>query len=120
MGIIFSILYAYTRGRKSVDLLTEEIRVKMKECAVEKHLISVTQACGGMCIKFTSPGMTGVPDRIVILPGGKIGFAELKAPGKKPRRLQRNVLRKMHQLGCRVCVIDNPKSAENFIRRLAQ
>ena len=57
--------------------------VKMKEYAVEKHLISVTQACGGMCIKFTSPGMSGVPDRIVILPGGKIGFAELKAPGKK-------------------------------------
>ena len=94
--------------------------VKMKEYAVEKHLISVTQACGGICLKFISPGMSGVPDRIVILPGGKIGFAELKAPGKKPRRLQRNVLRKMHQLGCRVCVIDNLESAENFVRRLAQ
>lgn len=94
--------------------------VKMKEYAVEKHLISVTQACGGMCIKFTSPGMSGVPDRIVILPGGKIGFAELKAPGRKPRRLQRNVLRRLYQLGCRVCVIDDPESAENFIRRLAQ
>lgn len=120
MGIIFSILYAYTRGRKSVDLLTEETGVKMKEYAVEKHLISVTRACGGMCIKFTSPGMSGVPDRIVILPGGKIGFAEMKAPGKKPRRLQRNVLRRLYQLGCRVCVIDNLESAENFIRRLAQ
>lgn len=94
--------------------------VKMKEYAVEKHLISVTRACGGMCIKFTSPGMSGVPDRIVILPGGKIGFAELKVPGKKPRRLQRNVLRGLYLLGCRVCVIDNPESAENFIRRLAQ
>lgn len=94
--------------------------VKMKEYAVEKHLISVTQACGGMCIKFTSPGMVGVPDRIVILPGGKIGFAELKAPGKKPRRLQRNVLRGLYRLGCSVCVIDNLESAENFIRRLAR
>lgn len=94
--------------------------VKMKEYAVEKHLISVTQACGGMCVKFTSLGMSGVPDRIVILPGGKIGFAELKAPGKKPRRLQRNVLRKLYRLGCIVCVIDNPESAENFIRRLAR
>lgn len=94
--------------------------VKMKEYAVEKHLVQKTRECGGICLKFISPGIAGVPDRIVILPGGKIGFAELKAPRKKPRRLQRNVLRKMHQLGCRVCVIDNPKSAENFIRRLAQ
>lgn len=94
--------------------------VKMIEYAVEKHLISVTRACGGMCIKFTSPGMSGVPDRIVILPGGKIGFAELKAPGKKPRRLQRNVLRRLYRLGCRVCVIDNPESAESFVRRLAR
>lgn len=94
--------------------------VKMKEYAVEKHLVQKTQECGGICLKFISPGIAGVPDRIVILPGGKIGFAEMKAPGKKPRRLQRNVLRKMYQLGCRVCVIDNPESAENFIRRLAQ
>lgn len=94
--------------------------VKMKEYAVEKHLVQKTQECGGICLKFISPGTAGVPDRIVILPGGKIGFAEMKAPGKKPRRLQRNVLRKMYQLGCRVCVIDNPESAENFIRRLAK
>lgn len=92
----------------------------MKEYAIEKHLIRKAQARGGACLKFTSPGTAGVPDRIVILPGGKIGFAELKAPGKKPRRLQRNVLRGLYQLGCRVCVIDNPESAENFIRRLAQ
>ena len=92
----------------------------MKECAVEKHLISATRACGGMCIKFTSPGMSGVPDRIVILPGGKIGFAELKAPGKKPRLVQRAVLRVLYRLGCRVAAIDNKKSAEGFIRRLAK
>lgn len=92
----------------------------MKEYAIEKHLVRKAQARGGVCLKFTSPGMSGVPDRIVILPGGKIGFAELKAPGKKPRRLQRNVLRRLYRLGCSVCVIDTPKSAENFIRRLAQ
>lgn len=94
--------------------------VEMKEYAVEKHLVQKAQECGGICLKFISPGIAGVPDRIVVLPGGKIGFAELKAPGKKPRRLQRNVLRRLYQLGCRVCVIDNLKSAENFIRRLAR
>ena len=92
----------------------------MKEYAVEKHLVQKTQERGGMCIKFTSLGMTGVPDRIVILPGGKIGFAELKAPGKKPRRLQKAVIRDLYRRRCRVATIDNLKSAEGFVRRLAK
>lgn len=92
----------------------------MKEYAVEKHLISVTQACGGICLKFISPGIAGVPDRIVILPGGKIGFAEMKAPGRRPRLLQRAVIRDLYRRGCRVAAIDNKKSAEGFIRRLAK
>ena len=92
----------------------------MKEYAVEKHLVQKTQERGGMCIKFTSPGMTGVPDRIVILPGGKIGFAELKAPEKKPRRLQKAVIRDLYRRRCRVATIDNLKSAEGFVRRLAK
>lgn len=94
--------------------------VKMKEYAVEKHLVQKTQDCGGLCLKFISPGIAGVPDRIVILPGGKIGFAETKAPGKKPRRLQRAVIRTLYKCGCRVAVIDNLKSAEGFVRRLAK
>lgn len=92
----------------------------MKEYAIEKHLIRKAQARGGACLKFTSPGTAGVPDRIVVLPGGKIGFAEMKAPGKKPRRLQRAVLRVLYRLGCRVATIDNLKSVEGFVRRLAK
>lgn len=92
----------------------------MKEYAIEKHIVQKTQECGGLCFKFISPGVAGVPDRIVILPGGKIGFAEMKALGKKPRRLQRAVLRVLYRLGCRVAAIDNKKSAEGFIRRLAR
>lgn len=92
----------------------------MKEYTVENHLISVTQACGGMCLKFISPGIAGAPDRIVILPGGKIGFAEMKAPGRRPRLRQRAVIRALYRCGCRVAVIDNLKSAEGFVRRLAK
>ena len=92
----------------------------MKEYAVEKHLIRKAQARGGACLKFTSPGTAGVPDRIVILPGGKIGFAELKAPGKKPRRLQRAVIRDLYRRGCRIATIDNLKSVVGFVRRLAK
>lgn len=94
--------------------------VKMKEYAVEKHLVQKTQDCGGLCFKFISPGIAGVPDRIVILPGGKIGFAETKAPGRRPRLLQRAVIRDLYRRGCRVATIDNLKSVEGFVRRLAK
>lgn len=92
----------------------------MKEYAVEKHLVQKTRDCGGLCFKFTSPGVAGVPDRIVILPGGKIGFVETKAPGRRPRLLQRAVIRDLYRRRCRVATIDNLKSAEGFVRRLAK
>lgn len=40
------------------------------------------------CLKFISPGCAGVPDRIILLPGAKVAFVELKAPKKKERALQ--------------------------------
>lgn len=92
----------------------------MKEYAVEKHLVQKTQEYGGLCLKFTSPGVAGVPDRIVILPGGKIGFVETKAPGRRPRLLQRAVIRDLYRRGCRVATIDNLKSVEGFVRRFAK
>ena len=93
---------------------------KMKEYAVEKHLVQKTQECGGICLKLISPGIAGVPDRIVVLPGGKIGFAEMKAPGRRPRLLQRAVIRDLYRRGCRIATIDNLKSVEGFVRRLAK
>jgi hypothetical protein len=55
---------------------------------------------GGLCLKFVSPGHNGVPDRIIIMPGGKVSFVELKAPGCKPRPLQEHTLAKLRALGC--------------------
>ena len=49
----------------------------------------------------------GVPDRIVMLPGGRIGFVELKAPGKKPRPLQLSRHRLFRGLGFLVFVVDS-------------
>lgn len=44
----------------------------MLEREIEKALIEETKKCGGLCLKFTSPSMVGVPDRIILLSGGKI------------------------------------------------
>ena len=60
----------------------------MREKKIEQSLVRAVRAAGGLCPKWVSPGLDGVPDRIVLLPGGRIAFAELKAPGKKPRPLQ--------------------------------
>lgn len=77
------------------------------EKQIEARLASEVKRRGGIAPKFTSPGFDGMPDRIILLPGGRIAFAELKAPGKKPRRLQYARHRMLRQLGFRVYVIDN-------------
>ena len=61
---------------------------------------------GGLAWKFTAPGTSGVPDRIVLLRDGKVGFVEVKAPGKKTRPIQERRLRELRQLGFYAAVID--------------
>lgn len=61
----------------------------MREKEVEKKLVQAVKQRGGICPKWVSPGFDGMPDRMVLLPKGKIGFVEVKAPGEKPRPLQK-------------------------------
>lgn len=79
----------------------------MLESKVELHLREEAKKRGGVALKFVSPGMNGVPDRIVLLPNGKMGFVELKAPGEKPRPLQIKRMRSLERLGFRTYVADN-------------
>lgn len=78
----------------------------MRESAVEKHLTVEAKKRGGMSVKFVSPGLDGVPDRLVLLPGGKLAFVELKAPGKKMRPLQVRRAKQLTALGFRVYCAD--------------
>ena len=78
----------------------------MREAEIERKLTSAVKARGGLCPKFVSPGWDGVPDRIVLLPGGKLGFVELKAPGQKLRPLQRRRREQLERLGFRVFAVD--------------
>jgi hypothetical protein len=79
----------------------------MLEKDIEHKLVMEVKRVGGLALKFTSPGMVGVPDRIILMPNGKIAFAELKAPGKKPRAIQVKRINQIRQLGFKVYVIDN-------------
>lgn len=71
----------------------------ISETDVERQLTEGITALGGKCLKFTTPNYTGVPDRIILLPGGRVAFAELKRPGEKERRRQELVQTKFRTLG---------------------
>lgn len=78
----------------------------MREKEIEQELIKEVKRRGGICPKWVSPGFDGVPDRIVLLPGRKFGFVEVKAPGEKPRALQRSRHRLLDKLGFPTRIID--------------
>ena len=79
----------------------------MLESTVERHLREEAKKRKGMALKFVSPGMNGVPDRIVLMPDGKMAFVELKAPGKKMRPLQEKRKRTLEELGFLVFCVDS-------------
>ena len=79
----------------------------MREKNIESRLVAEVRRRGGLAPKFVSPGLDGVPDRLILLPGGKFAFAELKAPGKNLRPLQVLRKRQLEKLGFRVFVIDD-------------
>lgn len=78
----------------------------MRESAIERRLVTEAIKRGGFAPKFVSPGLDGMPDRLLLLPGGKLAFVEVKAPGKKPRPLQRRRIEQLTALGFRVFVLD--------------
>lgn len=87
----------------------------MQESKIEKRLIKEIEKIGGKALKFISPGMSGVPDRIVLLPLGRIIFIELKAPGEKPRPLQEYRAKELRALGFYVKCINSIEGIEALI-----
>ena len=90
----------------------------MRERDVEKSLVRAVKKMGGICPKFVSPGLDGVPDRIILMPGARIAFAELKAPGKKMRPLQVKRKRQLESLGFRVYCIDSKEQIGGVLREI--
>ena len=91
----------------------------MREKQVEQRLVKAVRAAGGMCPKLVSPGTDGMPDRMVLLPGCRIGFVEVKAPGKEPRPLQTQRHRQLRALGFPVFVLDDPEKVPWILEEVA-
>lgn len=107
----------YDNGRPPMHKYILNPHIAESEKAIEQKLVKTVKAKGGIAPKFTSPGFDGMPDRIIFLPGGKVGFVEVKAPGKKPGALQEARHNLLRQMGCKVYVLD---SAEQIDRVLAE
>ncbi len=81
----------------------------MREIEIEKRLTNAVKMRGGMALKFVSPNLNGVPDRLLLLPNGRAAFAEVKAPGRKMRGLQIKRKWQLESLGFSVYCIDRPE-----------
>ena len=79
----------------------------MREKNIEQKLVKAVKSAGGIAPKLTCPGFDGMPDRLVLMPEGRIGFVEVKAPGKEPRPLQIRRHEMLRNLGFKVYVLDD-------------
>ena len=83
----------------------------MREKTIEAKLVQAVRTKGGLALKFTSPGFDGVPDRLVLLPGGR-------APGKTLRPLQVRRKRQLEALGFSVYCIDSPEQIGGILSEI--
>lgn len=90
----------------------------MLEREIEAALGKAVKAVGGLCWKFVSPGLSGVPDRIVLLADGRTVYVELKKPGEQPRPLQLKRHRELTDRGHQVYVIDTLAGVHTFIQEV--
>ncbi len=92
----------------------------LNEKQVELKLVDGVKGHGGIAPKFVSPGFAGMPDRLVLLPGGKLVFVEVKAPGKKPRMLQVKRHEMLRELGFQVFVLDATEDIPGLLETIAE
>ena len=96
-----------TATRQHGNKKIRSVEVFMREKTIEKKFVQAVIMKGGVCPKFVSPGFDGMPDRIVLLPGGRMAFVEVKAMKRKPRLLQESRHGLLRRLGFRVYVLDD-------------
>ena len=90
----------------------------MRESTVEKHLRVAVQKRGGLCWKFRS-SVSGVPDRVILMPEGGIAFCEVKRPGGIPRPQQVKRILQIQRLGTKAGWVDSKETIEEFLNEIS-
>lgn len=93
--------------------------IYMFEKQLEEKLNKKIREAGGLSLKFSSPGYVGVPDRIILMPNGRIYFVEMKRHrGKRVLGMQKHVFEKFETLGFKVYILDSMREIEKFMKEL--
>ncbi len=87
----------------------------IRESQLERRFAFEVMRRGAWALKFVSPGMRGVPDRVVLLPGGRTVFAEIKRPGETPDELQKKRAKQLMALGFQVYCLDSYQAIDDFM-----
>jgi Holliday junction resolvase len=85
---------------------------------LERKLGEELRKNGGWAIKLPASFVAGLPDRLCLLPGGRVIFAEIKETGKKPTEIQRFIHGKLRAMGFEVLVVDSYSVIEDIIGRV--
>jgi len=90
----------------------------MRESTIEARLAREVKKLGGLCYKFTSPGAPGVPDRIIILPGGIVVFVELKTEIGRLAKIQKWQIEELRKRGANVQVLKGMDQVLAFLEEV--
>ena len=99
---------------KQIDNIVKHAEVSEK--AIERYLVEAIKSLGGICLKYSNPGMVGYPDRVALLPGGKTVWIELKSKGRHPSRIQRTRFAQMASKGHPVHIADSKESINEILK----
>lgn len=92
----------------------------MKENDLENILVTEIRKIGGRTYKWVSPGNSGVPDRIVLMPAGKVIFVELKSDSGKLGAQQKIQISRIQALGHDVRVVKGIRGLVDFFYAIDQ
>jgi hypothetical protein len=94
--------------------LKKKYNTMASEKLLEKKLVKAVQEVGGLAVKLIAASFTGLPDRLVLLQGGKVCFVETKSSGKKLKPRQEVIRNLLQRLGFTVWVVDSNESLNEF------
>lgn len=90
----------------------------MTEKDIERFLVNGVKKLGGVAYKFVSPGNAGVPDRLIVMPGGRVYFVELKTDTGQATTLQKRQMERLRRMGCDVNLVRGLDGIKNLLARI--
>lgn len=102
--------------KRSIENITHHADVSEK--SIERYLVEQAKQNGLPCLKYSNPNMVGYPDRLLVLPDGRVIWVELKSKGRKPTKIQQVRIAELSGMGHTVRVIDNKADIDELIKTI--